>query len=436
MKKSFKYFLALLICVLLVLVSCDNPDSTANNPTSDTTASSDTQSSEIPEQDIIAADFPQMRFQAYNCLTDKYVYFSEPLSESQSEYKRIVRFNYETGTVTCPCNDALCAHNDESCVMVINASYLNPILVFGDVLYYSAIVRDRSSTQTVLRRVVYNMKTGESDEIFKDAGDKDAGSSECVVNMGEYLYHASYRAEKNKQTGKYEYLSVIQRYNINTGEEKEIYSQNDLINIKIAGKNRIYFGISYQDVYESATFSIDKDGKDLREEPSFICDSPWYAYKNKMFYHGKNNSIWVNDVVTGERSCIVEDHITGSFGMTDKYIYYCMKAPELIAALDELIKNPIPGIEGIEARNQAKKAVNASVTYIWRCNHDGENKQLIAELPGASIALNVYGNYIYSPYDFYDPQTGEALQLSNPLRTHCRINMDTWEVEKLPHSEE
>lgn len=407
MKKNIIKALLIFICVLtMVLNSC------AISP------------------QIGTSDHPKKRYDMDYCITEQYAYFTEPVSLEKTSWKRIVRMNHETGEISCPCIDPVCAHEDESCAMVLYGDYVDPILVFGNYLYFGANI-NKEDFGTEYIRTLYNMKTGVSKEIFKDVGPTgESGSTECVVNIGKYLYHIGYRVEKNKVTDKYEYSSVLQRYDMNSGKEEDIYMYRGLLNIKIADGERIYFG----DV-AGATYSVNKNGKYFRNEPNFTCDFPWYVYDGKAFYNDDNNVIRINDLKTGADYPIVEDETFGNFWMTDQYIYYLLKDSEIDIYGDK--PRDENGRVDIEAYAARQAEYYSAMTYVWRCEHDGTNKQLVGELPGSAFKISsLYENYIYAPYSFYDSDTKEPIVSSNPLRTHCRINMDTWEVEELPHSTE
>lgn len=381
------------------------------------------------EKETFAATSVDERMPSEFAMSGQYIYFSETITDADTHYRRIVRMNLETGQVSCPCVDPLCSHNGDDCPLC-GGMIINPIMIYGDWLYYNSTYLNNSEQKN--KRIIYNLKTGEWREIFKDV-DYDSLSTSYIVNIDSYLYHLAYLAkEKDIVTGEYTYSTVIKRYDLINGNEKIIYTSDEMINIKATSNTRLYFGnlIEENDIL---TYSIDINGNDIREEPKFKCWTPVYLYSDIAYYYDKNNLFWINNLKTGETSLIIDSTLYGSaIYVTDQYIYYMLKDRS-----DEMIHlNPYNYRNDMESFTNLRNELQSTKAYIWRCNHDGSDKKMIMELPGATfMIMKVYGNYIYTIYSFYNTETHEKLGNTVEQNSFCRINIDTGEITMLPRSD-
>ncbi len=412
MKNNGIRFIAVFLCVLvLVLTSC-----------------STLSQKKVP-------DHPQKRVQSNCYVTEQYLYFKENFFSDGIKYVRIVRMNFDTGEVSVPCADPVCAHNDENCYLVVADAHVDPIMVFDDLIYYSADIH--GSLKREIRRVLYDMSSNMGQQIFADAGDiSESGASECVVSIGKYLYHVGYVSEKNEETGKYDNFSALQRYDTKTGKQENIATFSDIIHISVARDARVYL-LKQADDGTQSVFSVNKNGKDYREEPNFVPIFPWYTHNNNVYYHDENKTVWVNDLETGANEQIIDTTIAGLFFMTDEYIYYLMmdKAIQDSVKSENIPRNEKGGIDR-EAYMQILENYHSAPREIWRCDHNGENLQMIGELAGVdNQVIDIHDDYIYIMREIveYDP---DALTKERQYYELWRIDMNTWQTEQLPRSSE
>ncbi len=392
------------------------------------------------EQEDFAKNRVEVRNVSEFYLTEQYIYFSELISEQKSgpetgpitgnpNSRRVVRMNLETGQVSCPCVDPLCAHNDDSCPLCGGIS-LNSIQIFGEWLSYVTIYINRNGIRgRESKYILYNLKTGECRDIFQEIDHSNMASG-YIANIGDDIFHVTYDAIKDPETDEYVYPSVIKKYNLSSGREEEIYSSEESINLKTTSNNRLYFG--HLTVDEDRTFSINPSGHDLREEFNFQCN-PAFIFSDTAYYidNDDNGSIWSNNLKSGEKN-IITDSFAYGITVTENYIYYVIK--DRVQELS-LIKSQ-DYIGNIEGFNAAINEIRSTSAYIWRCNHDGSNKELVLELPGASFPLfSVYNDYLYAGYIFYNPDTHERLGTDAEQKSNCRINLNTGEITILPRSD-
>ena len=73
----------------------------------------------------------------------------------------------------------------------------------------------------------------------------------------------------------------------------------------------------------------------------------------------------------------------------------------------------------------------SGTAYLWRCDLDGSNKEMLLALPGAgALKFYIWNGYLYTSYNFFDPETGDPLgEEENERGQPCRIDLETGELE-------
>ena len=431
--KKLQRMLAM-VCAVSMLYATNGCTQRKNEEHSELIATSETQ---LVFEDQIAMDEPWRRLVSELTYHNGYVYYPE----QYGQYHVFKRMNLTTGEISSPCADPLCSHTDENCPFYAGNRGIPSVKIFGKWIVIQSVFTDPAKAQSRrYKRILYNSQTGEWTEFFQTTGDAQNDSN--IMQIGDCLYHMSYGMSRT-ENGETYIPSEIQRYNLKTGVEDVIYSHPYNILLIMAGESRLYF---YEDIadQEYRFYSIDKNGEGVREEPT-ISLTPDYVYQNRIYSHPKNDESGVSpllmqDMTSGEIITVTEDHMVGSICIDNGYLYYMTKDYYSQYFVDDWAVVEEARAAGVSPRSEPyasrraelEKRRNTETAYIWKCDLDGSNHEIVLELPGAG-ALNVYiwNNYLYTNHLFYDIETGERLGTENEQDQPCRIDLATGEVEFL-----
>ena len=427
-----------LLVLLIALTGCNHNDD--QQSAKETADYHETES--LLFHDRVAMETPIRRLNIQSAYHEGYLYFFV-LDESGYEIGK--RMNLATGEISSPCNDPLCSHNDRDCPFVGGSR--SGIKVFGEWL----VIQTNFSKggRRMPERKLYHITTGEWTEIFKSE-DGDATQSSNVMRIGNYLYHVTFGKQKisNGET----YLpSDVQRYNLKTGEEEVIFSHPYMIDVIMASESRLYFR---EDIAgELRFYSIDMDGNDFKEEPTIKME-PGYAYQNKVYSstymedeYVEQYPIFMNDLTTGDVVMVAEDHVMGSMCIFENHLYYLEKegyaksfaeAQAVMAQAKAEAEKTGTAIVPNRTEPYASQLAeithrrNTAMGYLWKCDLDGSNRELVLELPGVGdLNFYIWDGYLYTEYEFWDTTTGELLGTKEEIDRPCRIDLTTGEVEFL-----
>ena len=381
--------------------------------------------------DRVAMDTPIRRLISTSTYHDGYLYYFD-----NGMCKRL---NLETGRVSSPCADPLCTHADTNCPFftqnVPSIKFFDEWIVIQSHTYVNA--------KRTVKRILYNSQTKEWKEIFKSE-DGGATQSSNIMQIGHYLYHVTFGMARVSNGESY-LPSDIQRYNLKTGVEDVIYSHPYMIDVTMAGENRLYFHEEIDGKFRF--YSVDVNGKDFREEPTIKIEAH-YAYQNKIYSYShmedeyiESRPIFMNDLTTGEVVMIAEDHVTGSMCIYEDHFYYLTKDyySKSYADLQAVVEEGInAGVNPYKTEPYAGKIAEIehrryiATGYLWKCDLNGENQEMILELPGVgNSGFYLSSDYLYTIYEFYDTQSGELLGTADEQGRPCRIHLTTGEVEFL-----
>ena len=426
----------LTLCLLAFLVSCGQEAA----PTSDqSTSAAETVDESHVLDDQIAIDEPIRRIVSEVNYHEGYTYYAE----QYGEYHIFKRINLANGEVSSPCADPLCTHTSEECAFFCGNTGIPSIKFFDEWCLVQSGFRERVNglVSVRFRRILYNIHTKKWVEIFRTDG--NTLNDQSVMRIDDCLYHVSYGA-KRSSNGKIYMPCEIQRYNLKTGKEDVIYSHEYDIKLMMAGENRLYL---YETLGEDYHFySVDKNGKDFREEPTISIPSD-YIYQNRVYSCSPpkatypKDSLVVQNTKTGEITVIADEHVVGSLCVTEDAVYYLYKEYYVQSFEDVQAVQAEAKAAGLHAytsepyksrMEEIHKNRNTATAYLWRCALDGTNPEMVLEMPGAgALELYIRDGYLYTTYEFYDIETGERLGTENEQDQPCRIDLTTGEVEFL-----
>lgn len=389
--------------------------------------------------DQIAMDEPIRRIVSKVNYHEGYTYYAE----QYGEYHIFKRINLANGEVSSPCADPLCTHTSEECAFFCGNTGIPSIKFFDEWCLVQSGFRERVNGlfSVRFRRILYNIHTKKWVEIFRTDG--NTLNDQNVMRIDDCLYHVSYGA-KRSSNGKIYMPCEIQRYNLKTGKEDVIYSHEYDIKLMMAGENRLYL---YETLGEDYCFySVDKNGKDFREEPTISIPSD-YIYQNRVYSCSPpkatypKDSLVVQNTKTGEITVIADEHVVGSLCVTEDAVYYLYKEYYVKSFEDAQAVQAEAKAAGLHAYTsepyksrieEIHKNRNTATAYLWRCELDGTNPEMVLEMPGAgALELYIRDGYLYTTYEFYDIETGEQLGGEDEMNQPCRIDMATGEVEFL-----
>ena len=436
-----KKIIRVLVLVCIVVCCCTACDKNIEGTTITTI-----QTEEIcASYDPIAMEEPLRGLIGKTVYHNGYMFFFEKVeSESAGDLYSVKRLNLLTGEISSPCKDPLCTHLNEDCPFVCGGMATPMIQFFDQYILVHSQFRDYSLAEhSRYKRILYNEKTGEWKEIFQTvSSNTNSKNAFCIDN---YLYHAAYGARRT-ENGKVYVPTEIRRYNLKNGEEEVIYTHDFCIFLVMAGQSRLYF---YEDIAgeKFRFFSVDKDGKDFRNEPR-ITLRPSYVYQNRIYgeleFDGTftKSPLLIQDLNTGETLTVVEDHINGSLCIAENKLYYLTKEyyTESHIDMNKVIEegfaagvaNPYKTEPYASKLAEIERLKNTGTAYLWQCDLDGSNSKIVMEFPGAgALYFCILDGYMYTNYTFYDVTTGEQLGTKDEQGQPCRINLTTGEVEFL-----
>lgn len=397
---------------------------------------------------MLAPDSPQQRVALTTNIHEGYWYYTILDEQGYNIYRRR---NLETGVESSPCLDPLCTHTDIDCPFFCGKMLFTP-LFFGDWMmvqskFPSNVIE--SGPNTSIKRVLYNLKTGEWREALVIEDATAAHDSNFYYGNG-CIYNAICGKAQTDPQGKTIIPCEIRAHELETGKEWVIESFTYYVRVFAISSNRLYYSYTLpQDDNTDAHYysSIDIETKEIREEPNFKLSGVNYIYQNKLYNVDLDlGAVVVNDVTDGSVYRLTNPELGDERGdviamsMTKDALYYIVKKgystydSTMRVLYEEFFA--LPAEEKLTKRNEfetACKRVQAeydrSTAQLWCLPFDESEPQLFIEVPGFRDAtFLVSGEYMYARNLFFDTQTGELL---DPERVNlvCRIHLKTGEVE-------
>ena len=398
--------------------------------------------------DNLAPDVAVNRIYNKIAFYDGYAYFKKAVVSSEgAKGNTLVRQNLVTGTISWACQDPLCTHDSVECPFFCGAGY-SYVQFFGDWMVNQAQV-----AMGTIRRLLYNMKTGESREIFKLFRSDDSFDGTIFCN-GNYLYNAYYGNESMRtEDGETYFPCNIYRHDLRTGKEDVVYSSRTYISLICVTDEYVYFC----ERVPVSNYSTEMNVRNYRyrfgaEEAESLADK-WIpnsicaVYKNRIYGTSSNDIMCaVQNLESGEIVYPLKElsKDAGAIFVDGDYVYYSTR--EGIAELDEAFTErekkyrfDIENATGEEKDRLKKEYSEASHEYaktwrliplkIWRTDLDGNNLELVIELKNwNSTYFYVYNGELYMPYSNVNPETGEPYKEERHKEGRvCRVDLETGE---------
>ena len=377
-----------------------------------------------------------------------YAYFPQTVVSAEGvKGSTLMRQNLVTETISWACQDPLCTHDSVECPFFCGSGYFY-VQFFGDWMVNQARV-----TRGTYRRLLYNMKTGESREIFK-LFKSDDGFDGTIFCNGNYLYNAYYGNESMRtEDGETYFPCNIYRHNLRTGKEDVVYSSRTYISLTCVTDEYVYFC----ERLPVSNYSTEVRIRNYRyrfgaEEAESLADK-WIpneicaVYKNRMYGTSSSDIMCaVQNLESGEIVYPLKElsKDAGAIFVDGDYVYYSTREgiAEMRNAFMERAEKYRFDIENAtgEGKDRLKKEYSeASREYgaawrliplkIWRTDLDGNNLELVIELKNwSSTFFSVHNGVLYMPYYNVNPETGDIYEdEKDKIGLVCRVDLETGE---------
>jgi len=424
----------IIICCILVLLSCQQAEipGTSIPPSTDTSADTDTVSG--IDANLNRYVFTGSKMIQYN----GYLYFQSGLFENfdmDPEYGYPVRMNVKTNNITYICPDPLCGHDSVECPFAGN---IINFYVEDNKIYYIRMVMDYAKdgqfNGLLTQYCNYDITTMKLKVLYEKQVTTMGINDTSVFHNGYwYFLEVIYDEEYQGTWG-------LHRINLKTGKMEVVLSDetsaaSPMNQILFAIDDRLYFS-DLKSIYST---NAEMEDKVVHVEGEFVTKQI-YTNGEAVFYGAPapnaSQTLHRYELDTGKHTDLGIQTSTEWF-LTEQYIYYM--APQLLYH------------EGQDPETAIPSGVSDAV---WRCRHDGTEKEKVFDLykyypESENLQRNirlytptVVGDTLYSLYDIWEDTNGDGKKSSgdksykgygNP--DECRIikiNLTDGSFEEIP----
>jgi len=401
-----------LVCCLLALVSCQNTEVPGTSDTPPNTP--DPADESLYKVDTNLTEYVhKIEFIEYY-KGALYFHNGDMRSPSSTQEGKgsMVRYNIETGNLTYVCGDPLCSHMTEECA-------------FGGGIQFFTIVDDRVICRRTLflgagdnpfqnEYMTYNMQTMESSRLLECHPNDYATQLSMVFHDG-YWYYWQILA-KETETGEFEYTNGIVKMDLQTGDVVYLSQEKDIdVNTVICViDDRLYFS----DAKSIFSTDLNMDDKQVLVEGTFVgnafdTDGTFLYYGEPVFDANgdKTQEVILHryDLASGEHMLMDITARKSRWYLTEKYLYYIVPP---------------------EAKTEEDVGMGSGQGSIWRCRHDGSEKEKVFDLhryqdgsdtlyatiiPFFSVIVD---DAMYTLADYWEDLDGDGKQDAEEKRYH------------------
>lgn len=367
------------------------------------------------------------------------------------QMKRIVKYNPHTGTVSSPCLDPTCSHGFESgCPMLAplpkdgrKVSFHIRTIIGDWMLIFTQWTDD--VYVTLNRNIAYNLKTGESKEIFEE----ELGESVMTRWMGAtHFGHKYYIVKQTLDYSNTEYThgtgnqsvldfapetkQMICEYDFDTGTMKELFEipenfyLSDVTNKRFILRDdmNVMYSCSYDGSNMSKEEYLDAQQENMIGHYGYIFTDLDGFIMFDLKTNEKKQVTVDYDEYYGAGICeegILLDHVSGY----EKYREHLALWKELPSKYAQELNISLE-----EAREKYDAELNeilfGGTTRVYMCDFDGENMRVIYEEEHAVIrSWYVSGDFLFAERSVLDADGKKKV-------SDCVINMKTGEITNLP----
>ncbi len=365
--------------------------------------------------------------------------------------KRIVKYNPHTGTISSPCLDPVCNHSFESgCLMLAPLSKdgrtvtFNIRTIIGDwMLIFTQLTDDKYVTLN--STVCYNLKTGESKELFAE----DLGESVMMRwTGGTYLGHKYYIVKQTLDYSDTGYThgqdnhsvldfepktkQILCEYDFDTDTTKELFEIPENFRLSDVSNKRFFFRDDMNEMY-----SCNYDGSNMSKE-KYLDMQPENMVGSYGYLFTEIDGFTLFDLKTNEKKQVTVDYdeYYGAQlceeGILLDHVTEYEKWKEHLALWEELPSKYAQDLNISLEEGYAKfddelnEILFNGSSKVYMCDFDGENMRLIYEEENAVIrSWYASGNFLFAERSVL----GED---GKKKTSDCVINMKTDEVTDLP----
>ena len=326
-------------------------------------------------------------------------------------YRMMMRDN-TTGEVKSLCVDPLCSHEIGSDCPMVSKSQTDTFWITGDLIFIRRRVRSDeigASEQEVLSE--YNLITGESKTVF--AEDMSVSGTSASLWFGEdCLFYIAADVVDG------ETCFNLTRYSYKNGSYRTIKVFSENMVICLLTDKRIYVGkepVFTPDLDKLDITSYDYDGKNPREEPSFLISGALYQDTFLIVQVRKTGPILMEtpeymfyDILSRTKYDMPAGEFALSYGYNEAdgrfyYVYcehaeavffpliYSNRAEELGITYEELMADRA---ECKPLDEQLTKLYHEDKMYLKSCRTDGTDVRVHFEYPAGAVFMT-HDNFVF-----------------------------------------
>jgi hypothetical protein len=356
------------------------------------------------------------------------------------ENKTLFKYNVKTNNMTTVCSDPLCKHNEKSCPFfgMFDTMYINKDKILFLRQYTLQLERQNKNGEMFEEwdgYMMYDMSKGKS-YIRNEFDSVEFTENARKLFIDDYCLYYDFVYNEEIE----EWVFAVMRWDLSTNET-----------VVLAGKNNIYdHNANYSHIMADSflfvvnsriyftdgktIYSTNKNGEDKIEHltGSFLLDvftdGEYIFYGVPIEDNSFIQSIYRVDFDGNNNIELGIIANSRNWEITSKYIYY-KKYDEIAIG-----KNMVSGYLG--------ENITLYGSEIWRCNHDGNNHELVYKFEGDMANYRIHGelylgNYIYAIYDYWVDSDGDGIfkdgdyyssQYDNGYYTIMRIDITTGEI--------
>lgn len=319
-------------------------------------------------------------------------------------YRMMIRDD-KTGVAKSLCVDPLCTHEPRSDCPMVSDAETNYFTIVRDRIF---ILRYSPQNGSYNGLIEYNLLSGEKKTVFED---KKADTVVPFDLGNDYIWYIIPDVVEKKT------VYQLIRYEIDGGTYKNVLTFDEDMLIYLCTDARIYLGKNYgfsMDPEKLGMFSVDFEGNDRREEPSFLVNVTLAQdtfllsrVKKAGFLMMDTPHFIYYDILTRTHREIPQGDCALSIGYNESdgrfyYIscehadaaffplHYYKRAEELGISYEELLKDRA---ECEKLDEDTYKAYHEDRMYLKSCSFEGDDIRTHFEFSGGG-AFHSHENYV------------------------------------------
>ena len=375
--------------------------------------------------------------------------------------KRIVRMNAETGIISSPCLDPVCTHGPGSNCPLMEKEGLNMSfqMIYDDWIVIQHYTKKDPVYGTLRQLHAYNIKTGQTVELFADSFEDNTytnfQTAISVFDGNFYIvkHELDYSGTKFKPNGSKplsdyepETKSYLYEYNIEKNKMTELFEIPDGAHVRRITNKR--FLIRTED---GEYYFCNLDGSNLQKSdvldffPMRAIGTLSFTYTETGYkvYDLKTNQTTYVEIDDLDYDPVKELTITANNSYIHVYDWTTEEEYKAVSAerrtfMDEHfemdpeeLNELVDEVFGLRVR----KANYGGKAQIWKCNHYGNDLELVLEIEYATTRfIGITDKYAYIVLSKADPDN--EFRLFPEFKSQpSYLNLETGEITPIPELE-